>query len=93
MLVLTRSCKPGFLLRGILRAVPPKNLVPVIVTSENSASRVTSITHWPVLDSGVVIVLTNYIFCLSSSFLASRQVIEKSYPLARVRSCYPTSHS
>ena len=27
-----------------LRAVPPKNIVPVIVTSEDSASRVTSIT-------------------------------------------------
>ena len=58
-------------------AVPPKNIVPVIVTSEDSASRVTSITHWPVLASGVVIVLANYrgIFCRS-------QVIEKSYPLA-----------
>ena len=34
-----------------LRAVAPKNIVPVIVTSEDSASRVTSITHWPVLAS------------------------------------------
>ena len=33
--------------------------MPVIVTSEDSASRVTSITHWPVLASGVVIVLAN----------------------------------
>ena len=31
--------------------------MPVIVTSEDSASRVTSITYWPVLASGVVIVL------------------------------------
>ena len=31
--------------------------MPVIVTSKDSASRVTSITHWPVLASGVVIVL------------------------------------
>ena len=43
-----------------LHAVPPKNIVPVIVTSEDPASRVTSITHWPVLASGVVIVLANY---------------------------------
>ena len=39
--------------------------------------------------SGVVIVLANY----KGIFLVSRQVIEKSYPLARVRSCYPTNHS
>ena len=31
--------------------------MPVIVTAEDSASRVTSITHWPVLASGVVMVL------------------------------------
>ena len=55
-----------------LRAVPPKNIVPVIVTSEDSASRVTSITHWPVLASGVVIVLANYrgILCRLFWFLA-----------------------
>ena len=39
---------------AFLRAVPPKNIVPVIATFEDSASRVTSITHWPVL------VLANY---------------------------------
>ena len=43
-----------------MRAVPPKNIVPVIVTSEDPASRVISMTHWPVLASGVVIVLANY---------------------------------
>ena len=32
----------------------------LVVTSEDSASRVTSITHWHVLASGVVIVLANY---------------------------------
>ena len=55
-----------------LHAVPPKNLVPVIVTSEDSASRVTSITHWSALASGVVIALANYkgIFCRSFWFLA-----------------------
>ena len=37
--------------------MPPKNIVPVIIASEDSASRVTSITHGPVLASGVVIVL------------------------------------
>ena len=58
VLVLTRSGKPGAPL-DFLHAVPPKNIVPVIVTFEDSAARVTSITHWPVLASGVVIVLAN----------------------------------
>ena len=42
--------------------------MPVIVTSEDSASRVTSIPHWPVLASGVVIVLAN---CLLDTARAS----------------------
>ena len=65
--------------------------MPVIVTSEDSASRVTGITHWPVLASGVAIILASYKGIICRSFLVARQVIEKSYPLAGVRSCYPTS--
>ena len=42
---------------------------------------------------GVVVVLANYKGIFIVLFLVSRQVIEKSYPLARVRSCYPTNHS
>ena len=52
-------------------AVPPKNSVPVIVTFEDSASKVTSITHWPVLASGVVIVNYRCIFCCFFGFSPS----------------------
>ena len=44
------------------------------------------------VSAGVVVVLANYKGILIVLFWF-RQVTEKSYPLARVRSCYLTSHS
>ena len=51
--------------------------MPIIVTSEDSASRVTSITHWPVLASGVVIVLANCLLDTARASVNARTHLDK----------------